>query len=117
MRKTALFVFIIFFGVSFSTLAIAQQKEKKVDSKTTKVDTKNADPQYNEVVSVKEGTPVNSVCPVSGEDLGDDMQLIKYHGEIIGVCCKKCLAKIKADPDKYLKRLKIDNKSEQKKGS
>jgi NAD-dependent SIR2 family protein deacetylase len=117
MRKTALFMFIIFFGVSFSTLAMAQQKEKKVDSKTTKVDTKNTDPQYNEVVSVKKGTPVNSICPVSGEDLEDDMQLIKYHGEIIGVCCKKCLAKIKADPDKYLKRLKIDNKSDKKKGS
>jgi NAD-dependent SIR2 family protein deacetylase len=117
MRKTALFVFVIIFGMSFSTLVLAQQKEKKADSKTTKVDTNNTDPQYNEVVSVKEGTPVNSVCPVSGEELGDDMQLIKYHGEIIGVCCKKCLAKIKADPDKYLKRLKIDNKSEQKKGS
>jgi NAD-dependent SIR2 family protein deacetylase len=117
MRKTALFVFVIIFGVSFSTLVLAQQKEKKADSKTTKVDTNNTDPQYNEVVSVKEGTPVNSVCPVSGEELGDDMQLIKYHGEIIGVCCKKCLAKIKADPDKYLKRLKIDSKSEQKKGS
>ena len=117
MRKTALFVFVIIFGVSFSTLVLAQQKEKKADSKTTKVDTNNTDPQFNEVVSVKEGTPVNSVCPVSGEELGDDMQLIKYHGEIIGVCCKKCLAKIKADPDKYLKRLKIDSKSEQKKGS
>ena len=117
MRKTALFVFVIFFGVSFSTLVLAQQKEKKADSKTAKVDTNNTDRQYNEVVSVKEGIPVNSVCPVSGEDLGDDMQLVKYHGEIIGVCCKKCLAKIKADPDKYLKRLKIDNKSEQKKGS
>ena len=112
MRKIALIVFVLFFGVSFSTLALAQQKEKKVDSKTTKVDTSNTDPQYNEVVSVKEGTPVNSICPVSGEDLGDDMQLIKYHGEIIGVCCKKCLAKIKDDPDKYLKRLKRDSKSE-----
>ena len=112
MRKTALIVFVLFLGLSFSTLALAQQKEKKVESKTTKVDTSNTDPQYNEVVSVKEGTPVNSICPVSGEDLEDDMQLIKYHGEIIGVCCKKCLAKIKADPDKYLKRLKKDNKSE-----
>ena len=111
MRKIALIVFILFFGVSFSTLALAQQKEKKVNSKTTQVDNKNTDSKYNEVVSVKEGTPVNSVCPVSGEDLGDDTQLIKYHGEIIGVCCKKCLAKIKADPDKYLKRLKRnDNK-------
>jgi NAD-dependent SIR2 family protein deacetylase len=111
MRKTALFVFVIFLGISLSSPSFAQQKEKKDNSKTTQVDTKNTDPQYNQVVSVKEGTPVNSLCPVSGEELGDDMQLIKYHGEIIGVCCKKCLAKIKADPDKYLKRLKRNTKA------
>lgn len=104
----------MFLGVSLTTSASAQQKEKKDKDKNTQVNTKNTDPQYNEVVSVKEGTPVNSICPVSGEDLGDDTQLIKYHGEIIGVCCKKCLKKIKADPDKYLKRLKKDNKTEQK---
>ena len=114
MRKTVLFAIVVLLGISFTSVVSAQQKEKKDNVKTTKVDTKNTDPQYNEVVSVKEGTPVNSVCPVSGEDLGDDQQLIKYHGEIIGVCCKKCLAKIKADPDKYLKRLKRNDKAEQK---
>ena len=113
MRKTILFVFIVFLGISLTTSASAQQKEKKNKDKTTQVDTKNTDPQYNEVVSVKEGTPINSVCPVSGEELGDDTQLIKYHGEIIAVCCKKCLAKIKADPDKYIKRLKRTTKSAQ----
>ena len=113
MRKTILFVFIVFLGVSLTTSASAQQKGKKDKDKTTQVDTKKTDPQYNEVVSVKEGTPVNSVCPVSGEDLGDDTQLIKYHGEIIGVCCKKCLKKIKADPEKYLKRLKKNTKGAQ----
>ncbi|MGA8263194.1 MAG: hypothetical protein WB779_02000 [Ignavibacteriaceae bacterium] len=113
MRRAILFVFVLFLGISLTTSAFAQQKEKKDKEKTIKVDTKNTDPQYNEVVSVKEGTPVNSVCPVSGEELGDDEQLIKYHGETIAVCCKKCLAKIKADPDKYLKRLKRNNKSAQ----
>lgn len=108
-----MFVFIVCLGISLTTSVFAQQKEKKDKdkTKTTQVDTKNTDPQYNDVVSVKEGTPVNSTCPVSGEELGDDTQLIKYHGEIIGVCCKKCLKKIKADPDKYLKRLKRDNKT------
>jgi len=114
MRKTILFVFILFLGISLTTSASAQQKEKKDKDKTTQVDTKNTDPHFNEVVSVKEGTPVNSTCPVSGEELGDDQQLIKYHGEIIAVCCKKCLKKIKADPEKYMKRLKRDSKAEQK---
>ena len=116
MSKTSLFTFIlILVSIGFISVANAQQKEKKDNNKTTQqVDTKNTDPQYNEVVSVKEGTPVNSTCPVSGEELGDDQQLIKYHGEIIAVCCKKCLKKIKADPEKYMKRLKRDSKAEQK---
>jgi len=114
MRKIILMMFILFLGISLTKVAFAQQKEKKEDDKTTtQLSTKNTDPQYNEVVSVKEGTPVNSVCPVSGEELDDDMQLIKYHGEIIGVCCKKCLKKIKADPEKYMKRLKKNNKTGQ----
>lgn len=111
MSKTVLFALMLTFGVGFISMANAQQKEKKDNNKTTQLDTKNTDPQYNEVVSIKEGTPVNSVCPVSGEELDDDMQLIKYHDEIIGVCCKKCLKKIKADPEKYMKRLKRDKKA------
>lgn len=113
MKKTALIVLIVLFGISLTTAAYSQQKDKKEKSQTTKVDTKkNNDSEFDKVVSVVEGKPVNSVCPVSGEELDKDQQLVKYKGEIIGLCCKKCLKKIKADPDKYLKRLKRDNKAD-----
>lgn len=37
--------------------------------------------------------PINSVCPVSGEMLGD-APTIKMVGDTkIGLCCKKCAAK------------------------
>jgi len=110
MKKISLVIFVLILGLSFASTSYSQEKEKKTDNETTKVDSKKNDPGFNKVVSVKEGTPVNSVCPVSGENLEDDMQLFKYKGEIIAVCCKKCLKKVKADPEKYIKRLKRDKK-------
>ncbi|MGA7836629.1 MAG: hypothetical protein WB996_01575 [Ignavibacteriaceae bacterium] len=108
MKRLGLTIFVLALIVGFSGNVFAQQKEKKEDAKTTKVDVKKQDPDFNKVVSIKEGTPVNSVCPVSGEELDEDQQLIKYKGEVMAVCCKKCLKKIKADPEKYMKRLKRD---------
>ena len=114
MKRLGLIMFVMFLAAGLSGNIFAQQKEKKEDTKTTKVEIQKQDPDFNKVVSVKEGTPVNSVCPVSGEELDSDQQLIKYKGEIIAVCCKKCLKKIKADPEKYMKRLKRDNNTGKK---
>lgn len=111
MKRAALVLFVLLLSAALSGNVFAQQKETKKTEKTTKVEVKKQDPDFNKVVSVKEGTPVNSVCPVSGEELDEDQQLVKYKGEIIAVCCKKCLKKIKADPEKYMKRLKRDEKS------
>ncbi len=113
MKKIILFAAVLFLGVALTGTAYTQQKDKKENSQTTKVDSKkNNDSKLDEVVSVTEGKPVNSVCPVSGEELDKDQQLVKYKGEIIGLCCKKCLKKIKADPEKYLKRLKRDKEAD-----
>jgi len=109
MKRLGLIIFVLALIVGFSGNVFAQQKEKKENTKTTKVDVKKKDADFNKVVSIKKGTPVNSVCPVSGEELDEDQQLIKYKGEVIAVCCKKCLKKIKADPEKYMKRLKRDD--------
>lgn len=109
MKKFGLVILFLFFVTGAATNVLAQQKEKKEDNKTTQVNAKQQDPDFNKVVSIKEGTPVNSVCPVSGEELDEDQQLVKYKGETIAVCCKKCLKKIKADPEKYIKRLKRDD--------
>lgn len=69
-----------------------------------------------EKVSGSESTAVvNTVCPVSGEELEDNENTIKYEGKTYAVCCKKCLAKIEKDPEKYISRLSEDGKSLKKK--
>ena len=50
--------------------------------------------------------PVNTVCPVSGHDVDPAIAPIvgkDKDGKTveIGMCCNKCAAKVKANPDKY----------------
>lgn len=49
-------------------------------------------------------TAVNSICPVSGSpvgDLGTPTSAI-YKGQTIMLCCKTCLRKFNANPEKYV---------------
>jgi hypothetical protein len=44
------------------------------------------------------------VCPVSGEELGGEMGTpvkVMRGGKTVFLCCKNCLKKVQADPDKY----------------
>lgn len=41
------------------------------------------------------------VCIVTGDDLGDDPVVANYKGEQIPLCCKSCLKKFNANPQKY----------------
>ena len=113
MRKFGIMALLLLFGFTFAGLTNAQEKTK-ADSKTVKTEVKKDKAESNEVISVTKGSAVNSVCPVSGEELDEDQQLVKYKGEVIALCCKKCEKKIKADPEKYMKKLKRDIKAETK---
>jgi hypothetical protein len=44
-------------------------------------------------------------CVVSGEDLGDKPYVFTHNGQTVKLCCKDCLAKFDAEPDKYLAKL------------
>lgn len=51
-------------------------------------------------------------CVVSDEDLGDMGDAVKYtykgadgKDRLVEFCCKKCIKKFQADPEKYLKKL------------
>jgi YHS domain-containing protein len=59
---------------------------------------------------VEKGKPVNIVCPVSAEDIDEDITY-EYKGVTYALCCKSCLKKFKADPEKYISRLSEDGKS------
>ena len=47
-------------------------------------------------------------CLVSGNDLGSMGKPITkvYNGQEIKFCCKPCIKKFEANPEKYLKKLK-----------
>ena len=45
-----------------------------------------------------------TICPVMGGKINKD-QYIDVKGKRIYVCCKGCIATIKKDPDKYIKKL------------
>jgi YHS domain-containing protein len=62
----------------------------------------------------KPGTPESAdtyplkVCVVSGEELGSmgKPYVLDHEGTEVRFCCEDCLPKFKADPDKYLAKLK-----------
>ena len=47
--------------------------------------------------------PINTVCPVSGDELGSVGKPVyaEYHGKKVGFCCKNCARKFQKNPDKY----------------
>ena len=45
-----------------------------------------------------------TMCPVSDEEIDTDI-FVEKDGKKTYFCCKKCLAKFKASPDEYLKKL------------
>ncbi len=46
-------------------------------------------------------------CLVSGEKLDEmgEPQVIVHEGQEVKFCCKMCIKKFKADPEKYLKKM------------
>ncbi len=46
-------------------------------------------------------TPVNSVCPVSGDPV-DPKFAIVYEGQVVGFCCEQCPGRFWADPSAFL---------------
>ncbi len=98
---SALVVLVMFL---FTTSSFAQEK----------TDTK-AKVQTEEKTTVNENvTPINSICPVSHEDV-DPTITYEYKGKTYGFCCNKCLAKFKKDPEKYISRVDKENKTDKKK--
>ncbi len=49
-----------------------------------------------------------TVCPVMGDEI-DSTQYLDIQGQRVYFCCKKCEAKLKADPDKYFKQAAADS--------
>ncbi len=48
------------------------------------------------------GAPVNVMCPVMPDEPIDPRFTAEYNGKTVGLCCRKCLTKFRADPDRYI---------------
>ena len=48
---------------------------------------------------------INTMCPVMTEEEVDPEMTITFRGKTVGFCCDICIAKFKANPDRYLPRL------------
>jgi YHS domain-containing protein len=96
MKNLMMFILLLFFSFSFSDVMFAQEKTKE-NKETTSAKT-------------EDGKPVNSICPVSTEDVDGEITH-EYKGKTYALCCKSCLKKFKQDPEKYISRLSEDGKS------
>jgi len=106
----------VLFLVSISLTSFAQEKPVKVtkENATKKVVKKKVDAKQEEIKKELNKTVKmanNKVCPVSGEELEDNSITYTYKDVAYGLCCKKCLAKVQKDPEKYISRLSEDGKS------
>ncbi len=45
------------------------------------------------------------VCPVSGDELGDEMVVKEYGGREVRFCCTDCIAAFEKKPDKFWKKI------------
>ena len=64
--------------------------------------------------STQESKVFNTICPVSSEEADPEITHV-VEGKTYAVCCKSCLKKFKADPQKYISKLSEDGKSLKKK--
>ena len=45
--------------------------------------------------------PINALCPVLPDEPIDPSITTPYKGQVVGLCCRKCLRQFKANPDAY----------------
>jgi YHS domain-containing protein len=111
--KHVIVIFVLLFSAFLSLSSFAQDKKmemkKKVEGTETKVMDTKQEVEKTKVV-VDPNKPVNTICPVSGEEIDPEIT-VKYKDKTYAVCCKSCLKKFNKDPEKYISKLSEDGKS------
>jgi len=55
---------------------------------------------------------INDVCPVMGGAVGKDTPYkVEYGGKTIGFCCAGCIGMFNKDPEKYMAKLGLEEKT------
>ena len=110
MKRFMIIPFIVLFAFILSINSSAQDKKMEMKKKVETTETKIMDIKHeveNKVVNIK---PVNTVCPVSGEEVDPKITAV-YQDKTYSFCCKSCLKKFNKDPEKYVSKLSEDGKS------
>lgn len=107
MKQFLIAIFTLIIGLSLTMGTYAQEKEKAEKKEVIKEVQKEVTTSAEQ--KVEKGKPVNSICPVSGEEIDQDITYT-YSGKTYALCCNKCLKKFKADPEKYINKMKSDEK-------
>jgi YHS domain-containing protein len=103
-RKSLVIVSLCaFLGFCGGLFAAEQSTAKVKDSQTVA-----AKDHGKKVVEKKLAS--QKTCPVMGGEINKDLY-VDYKGKWIYVCCEGCLAEIKKDPEKYLKKLEASGQS------
>jgi YHS domain-containing protein len=68
---------------------------------------------HNTAEKVAAAPSAQTTCPISGEKLEDKELFIDYEGQRVYLCCKKCVKKFNAFPDKWIATLAKNGESVQ----
>jgi YHS domain-containing protein len=88
-----------------------KKPQAKPDAKTDekKGEEKKAAAADDKKPAVVDAKPVNTKCPLSGEEIEAGFTAV-FDGKTVGFCCDKCQAKFNADPKKYADKIVADAK-------
>ena len=98
MKKTLFLILALFLVFSFSGVTAQEKAKKEKKEKTTNVVKKEQAKKATSKV-----TEEKLVCPVMKMDAKKEINYT-YKGKKYYFCCKDCLAKFKANPEKYTKK-------------
>lgn len=100
---------ILLLASVFTFWACSSQPTEPTDEDSTEPDvsdTNATSADANQASSLEADYPLD-FCVVSGNDFGEDPNMIPYvhlhNGTPIKFCCKPCLPRFEKDPERYLK--------------
>jgi len=118
-KKTFLFLvaIIITFGISKVSLAMmCGSGQHSSHQQTAQAETEHKHEVLGTTEQGMAKEPVdagNKICPVSGEKIDQNLKVTHEHeGKVYNFCCASCIDEFKKDPDKYIKKVDEELKSE-----